>query len=286
MDRGRRDTLQELMQPWKLILAYDGTPFHGWQIQPHLPTVQGTLAAALHRLTGEAVLPQGSGRTDTGVHARGQVASFALAAAIPPANLLHALNRALPPAIRILSATHAPPQFHARHSAIRKVYEYRIFPRVTVDGQPERICPPMLAPYAWDCPWPFSLAAAQEAASAIFGEHDFTSFAAADPDRATRRALLEERSEPPRSPVRTIFHSEWRLEDGLYIYRITGSGFLHHMVRNLVGTFVDAAAGRIPANSLLQILTTRNRSAAGPTAPARGLSLVSVEYPKECLLDA
>ncbi len=274
------------MQHWKLILAYDGTPFHGWQIQPDLHTVQGTLAAVLHRLTGETVLPQGSGRTDTGVHAHGQVASFALAAAIPPANLLHALNRALPAAIRILSATHAPACFHARHSAIRKAYEYRIFPRVSGEGRLERICPPMLAPYVWDCPWPFSLTLAQGAAASILGEHDFSSFAASDPDLTTRHASAEGRGEPLRSPVRTIFHSEWRLEDGLQTYRITGSGFLHHMVRNLVGTFVDVAAGRIPASSLPQILAARSRSVAGPTAPARGLFLVSVEYPEECAGDA
>src|ERR1700678_1172106 len=119
------------MPLWKLILAYDGSPFHGWQVQPGLPTVQGTLATAIRHISGETVLPQGSGRTDTGVHALGQVASFALAAPIPPANFLRALNRILPSAIRVLSAEHTAPAFHARHSALRKTYEYRIFPRVT-----------------------------------------------------------------------------------------------------------------------------------------------------------
>ncbi len=112
----------------KLILAYDGTPYHGWQIQPSLPTVQGALSDAIHRTTGERVLPQGSGRTDAGVHALAQVATFSLAAPIPPANLHLALNRCLPPTIRILSVETAPPTFHARHSALRKTYEYRIFP--------------------------------------------------------------------------------------------------------------------------------------------------------------
>ncbi len=264
------------MQLWKLILSYDGTNFHGWQVQPTLTTIQGTLAAAIYHVTGEVVLPQGSGRTDAGVHAHGQVASFELASPIPPANLLRALNRALPPAIRVLSAQYAPEGFHARHSAMRKTYEYRIFPRVpTVRSQPDRICPPELALYCWDCPWHFDIELAQQAASQIVGEHDFTSFAAVDPD------LTERIAHQPKSAVRTIYRSRWHFESHMFIYRVTGSGFLHHMVRNLVGTFVDAASRRIPPDSIAQILKRRNRSAAGQTAPARGLFLVSVEYPEQ-----
>src|SRR5271163_2441719 len=145
------------MPHWKLILTYDGTPYNGWQIQPNLPTVQGTLAQAIAHVTGETVLPQGSGRTDTGVHALAQVASFALAAPIPAANLHRALNRCLPPSVRVLSAEIAAPDFHARHSAIAKTYEYRIFPlrAATKGGAPhldsemwdENICPPTLAPF-------------------------------------------------------------------------------------------------------------------------------------------
>jgi tRNA pseudouridine38-40 synthase len=289
------------MPLWKLTLAYDGTHFNGWQIQPHLPTIQGTLARALHHITGESVLPQGSGRTDTGVHALGQVASFALDAPIPPANLLRALNRALPPAIRILSAEHASPNFHARHAAQRKTYEYRIFPRIPTMGaprlesetweeppqalkpNPDLICPPFLAPYVWDCPWPIDLALAQQAANQILGDHDFTSFAASDPDLHNRSGAptqpassFEAGSE--RSNIRTIFSSTWHRESNLVLYRVTGSGFLHHMVRNLVGSFVDAAAGRISPDSIPAVLATRSRSAAGPTAPARGLFLLNVEY--------
>ncbi len=283
------------MQSWKLILAYDGTPFHGWQIQPALPTVQGTLAAAIHRIAGETLLPQGSGRTDTGVHALGQVASFVLDAPIPPANLLRALNRTLPPSIRVLSAAHVAPDFHARHSAIAKTYEYRIFPLVPSPPAPHdpvlpdsasaRICPPTLAPYIWDCPWAISLPAAQQAAAHILGTHDFTSFAASDPDLTTRaqppniQPSTPPQPAPPPTNIRTIFASAWSQSGGNLIYRVTGSGFLHHMVRNLVGTFVDAAAGRIPPDSIPQILVARSRAAAGPTAPARGLFLVSVDYP-------
>ncbi len=304
------------MQLWKSILAYDGTPFHGWQVQPGLPTVQGALAHALHHITGEQVLPQGSGRTDTGVHALAQVATFTLAAPIPPANLLRALNRALPPAVRVLSVTHAlqqTPPFHARHSALRKTYEYRLFPRNPgARDQPDHICPPFLAPYVWDYPFPFNFKAAAEAASHILGTHDFTSFAAADPDLTTRSAFHiptqearvphssqlhrdewentpspSSRPSPPFSSptpnTRTIFQSSWTHDPAanLFLYRVTGSGFLHHMVRNLVGTFTDAASNRIPPSAIPEILAARNRSAAGPTAPARGLFLVQVDYPAD-----
>jgi tRNA pseudouridine38-40 synthase len=263
------------MQLWKLTLAYDGTAFHGWQVQPHLPTVQGTLAYAIRQICGEDLLPQGSGRTDTGVHAMGQVASFELGVPIPPANFLRALNRKLPPSIRVLSAEHAGPGFHARHSALRKTYEYRLFPGKAQGGgaSEEYICSPFVARYAWDCPWPFSLGRAQEAARLVVGEHNFVSFAASDPDLATRTS-----GEVPPT-VRTIFQSEWRQEGELFVYRVMGSGFLHHMVRNLVGTFVDVAAGRLEPDSIARILALRDRSAASATAPAQGLFLIGVEYP-------
>ena len=272
------------MQLWKLILAYDGTPYNGWQVQPHLPTVQGALSHALHQVTGESVLPQGSGRTDSGVHALAQVATFPLAAPIPARNLHHALNRALPSSIRVLTVEPAPEGFHARHSARRKTYEYRIFPRAISPPEtppiPERICSPMLAPFVWDCPLPLDLATLQNAADHILGTHDFTSFAASDPDLATRSAQdqAETEAQTEKTAIRTIHHTSWQSREGLLIYRVTGSGFLHHMVRNLVGTFVQAGTQRISADDIPSILAARNRAAAGPTAPARGLFLVEVEY--------
>jgi tRNA pseudouridine38-40 synthase len=273
------------MQHWKTILTYDGTPFHGWQIQPQLPTVQGTLAHAIAHVTGETVLPQGSGRTDTGVHALAQVASFSIAAPIPAANLHRALNRALPSSIRILSIEPVPASFHARHSVLRKTYEYRIFPK-TDPREPasaERICSPMLAPFVWDCHWLLDLERMQQVAPHLVGEHDFTSFAASDPDLTTRTGAANRENEGEadgqKDAVRTIFDSRWEQRDGLYIYHVTGSGFLHHMVRNLVGTFVDIGARRLAADAIPGILAARNRATAGPTAPARGLFLVSVEYP-------
>jgi tRNA pseudouridine38-40 synthase len=275
------------MQQWKLILAYDGTAFRGWQVQPRLPTVQGTLAAAIRTLTGEEVLPQGSGRTDAGVHALGQVASFALRAPIPEINFLRALNRALPGSIRALSAEHARDDFHARHSARQKTYEYRIFDRRCESPAPagqrivtsDRVCPPMLAPYVWDCPFPLHLDRLAKAARYICGEHDFSSFAAADPD------LTQRETDAQTTTVRRILESRWRREGDLLVYCVTGTGFLHHMVRNLVGTFVEVGRGRFEPEQMVQILARRDRAAAGPTAPASGLFLLGVGYDEAAHLD-
>ncbi len=255
---------------WKLILAYDGTDFHGWQIQPDRPTVQGELAAAIERITGDRVLPQGSGRTDAGVHARAQVASFELSAPIPPGNLHRALNRSLPAAIRVLSAQHADPEFHARHSVRAKTYEYRIY-----QGE---ICPPWLARYMYALNWPLDVERMGTAAETVVGEHDFTSFAASDPD-ATARSGDSVAEDGVPGNVRTIYASAFSQEDGdLLMYRVRGNGFLHHMVRNLVGTFIDVGRGHIHPEDVRRILESRSRSAAGATAPARGLWLESVEY--------
>jgi tRNA pseudouridine38-40 synthase len=266
------------MPHWKTILTYDGSPYNGWQIQPALPTVQGTLAQAIHRITGETVLPQGSGRTDTGVHALAQVATFSLSVPIPAINLHRALNRALPASIRALSVEAVPEDFHARHSAIRKTYEYRILPCSSDNGD-DRICSPMLAPYVWPYRYSLDLATLKQAATQILGTHDFTSFAAVDPDQSTRAEKLSD-ANPSSVPnnIRTIQHSAWHQQDDLLIYQVTGNGFLHHMVRNLVGTFVEAAAKRLSPDAIPTILAARNRSAAGPTAPANGLFLVEVEY--------
>jgi len=275
------------LQTWKLTLSYDGTEFRGWQVQPGERTVQGELQAALGRITGESPLPQGSGRTDAGVHALGQVASFALAAPIPAENLQRALNRTLPQSIRILSSRTVRSTFHARHSAVAKSYEYRIF-----QGE---ICPPFLARYVYASSWPMDLEALKSSARIFEGEHDFLSFAATDPELASRsldpvvgpdlRPIPREgfQIEPPAAPtVRKIFSSAWEeqaTEAGkLLVYRVRGSGFLHHMVRNLVGTMLDVGRGRLQCEEIPEILAARSRAAAGPTAPARGLFLVSVEY--------
>lgn len=264
------------MQRWKMTLSYDGTSFHGWQVQPGLSTVQGTLAEALRQLTGESVLPQGSGRTDTGVHALAQVATVDIDCAIPAENLLRALNRSLPASVRVLEVSAVRQDFHARHSAVHKTYEYRLFPGAGTRDRAGAICSPMLAPYVWDCPLQLDLRVMQQASRSLLGTHDFTSFASSDPDRSTRLAGLE----PPAhaTNTRTLDHSCWQEIDGLYIYRVAGDGFLHHMVRNLVGTLTEVGRGYLEADALPAILSACNRTAAGPTAPARGLFLVKVDY--------
>jgi tRNA pseudouridine38-40 synthase len=249
------------MRNIKLVLSYDGSEFSGWQVQPDCTTIQGTLASAIGRVTGENVLPQGSGRTDAGVHALAQVATFTIASPIPPENFVVALNDVLPASIRVLEAAEVRPDFHARKSARGKTYRYRIYRAA--------ICPPFLARYVWHYPYPLEEAAMRTGAGFVVGEHDFTSFAAVDPERGKDGEV---------SNVRTIFASEWRRDGEEFVYTVSGSGFLHHMVRNLVGTFLLVGKGTLKAQDVRGILEARNRSAAGATAPASGLYLVGVDY--------
>ena len=270
------------MRNLRLILSYDGADFAGWQVQPGRSTVQGELASAIGRLSGENVLPQGSGRTDAGVHALAQVASFATASTIPVENWLRALNDILPASIRVLEVIEAAPEFHARKSARAKTYRYRIYRGA--------ICPPFLARYVWHYPYPLEESAMIAAAGVVVGEHDFTSFAAVDPERVERMAAEEnvgvgksatthlQTTNLQMTNVRTIFSSNWTREGAELIYTVRGSGFLHHMVRNLVGTFVLVGKGTLSREEFRRILDARDRTAAGPTAPASGLYLVEVEY--------
>jgi tRNA pseudouridine38-40 synthase len=250
------------MRNLKLVLAYDGSEFSGWQVQPDAATIQGTLASAIGRVTGEKVLPQGSGRTDAGVHALAQVATFTTESPIPAQNLVKALNDMLPPSIRVLEASEAPPEFHARKSAHAKTYRYRMYRGA--------ICPPSLARYVWHYPYPLDEHAMLCAAGLVIGEHDFTSFAAVDSERGREDETI--------SNVRRIFASTWERAGEELVYIVRGSGFLHHMVRNLVGTFVLVGKSTLQPENITEILAARNRSAAGATAPASGLYLASVDY--------
>jgi tRNA pseudouridine38-40 synthase len=245
----------------KMILSYDGAEFSGWQVQPDAVTVQGTLASAIGRITGEKVLPQGSGRTDAGVHALAQVVTFVTESSVPTGNFVKAINDILPASVRVLEVAEVPADFHARHSARAKTYRYRTYRQA--------ICPPFLARYVWHYPYSLMEEEMVRSASLVEGEHDFTSFAAVDPERGREEAA---------SNVRKILSSSWaRLGEEL-VYTIRGSGFLHHMVRNLVGTFILVGKGTLKAEDVGRILEARNRSAAGATAPASGLYLVNVEY--------
>jgi tRNA pseudouridine38-40 synthase len=278
------------MRNLKVIVSYDGAEFSGWQVQPGASTVQGTLASAIGRITGEKVLPQGSGRTDAGVHALAQVMTFVTESFVPTENFLKAMNDILPASVRVLGVTEAAPDFHARHSARAKTYRYRIYR--------EAICPPFLARYVWHYPYPLAEEEMARAAALVAGEHDFTSFAAVDPERGQASGLgtatgSETRSHTSSSGsqtsgseagvagasnVRNIFSSSWELSREELVYTVRGSGFLHHMVRNLVGTFILVGKGTLRVEDVTRILEARSRSAAGATAPASGLYLVGVEY--------
>ncbi len=247
----------------KLVLAYDGTAYHGWQVQPQHPTLQRTLHQTLWRVLGGPMQPpEASGRTDAGVHAMGQVVTFRTDKPIPAANLVMALNDVLPSDVRVLSAEDVGPDFHPRDCAKAKTYRYRLLR--------SEICSPFLARFVTHYPYPLDEDAMTAAAALIEGEHDFTSFAAVDPEKGI--------DDQDRSKVRTIFSSTWRRDGQELVYEVRGSGFLHHMVRNLVGTFLLLGRGTISAKDLKRILDLKDRSTAGPTVGPEGLYLVNVEY--------
>jgi tRNA pseudouridine38-40 synthase len=237
----------------RITVAYDGTHFHGWQVQPGLPTIQGVLEEVVGRIEEKPVQVAGSGRTDAGVHAMAQVAAFTIENPIPVPNLVLAMNRLLPPAIRVLSADVAEPEFHPRFDAVGKTYEYRILR--------SPICSPFDWPWVYHHPYPLDEGAMIHAARRLEGEHDFTVYAAAD-----------ESDGEGKSKVRTIFDSHLERGEGRLIYRVRGSGFLKHMVRNIVGTLIEVGRGNISADALPGV------AKCGPTAPAKGLTLISVDY--------
>jgi tRNA pseudouridine38-40 synthase len=237
----------------RITLSYDGTDFHGWQTQQsELPTIQGILEAIISDMEGKPVPVFGSGRTDAGVHALGQVAAFTLENPIPIDNLQRAVNRLLPPSIRVLEAAETHPEFHPRFDALSKLYRYRIFR--------EPVCSPFDWRYVYHHPYPLDEAAMVVAARHFEGEHDFTAFAASDP-----------RDADGASKVRTIFESRLERCGEFLIYSVRGSGFLKHMVRNIVGTLIEVGRGNLDGSRGIP-------AQRGPTAPARGLTLIEVKY--------
>jgi tRNA pseudouridine38-40 synthase len=256
------------MRTLKLTIAYDGTRYAGWQVQQRRgtgngargtgkPTIQGTLETVLRRILQEPVKVAGSGRTDAGVHAMAQVAHVRIRSRMPPARLLRSLNRLLPADIAVTRIEEAPAGFHARFDAARKRYRYRIATGPVVD--------PFTRPYVHHVPAALNTRLMQREASALNGRHDFGAFANAG---SVRRS----------GSIRAITIARVRRRGGEIHLDLEGNGFLHTMARSIAGTLIDVGRGRLPAGTVKRLLRTRARSGAGTTAPARGLTLVSVTY--------
>jgi len=263
------------MRNLRLIVSYDGTDFHGWQRQPDALTVQECLESTIERILGEKVQVYGSGRTDAGVHALNQVANFKTACRIPCENLLKALNNTLQSTVRIKDIIEVPLRFQARRDARSKTYRYRILQAP--------VASPFVNRFVWHYPFPLDVERMAQAARLFEGEHDFTSFAAAEGCGSTRVAqaplpVLQDQIET--TQVRTIFTSRIlrRVRTCVLVYEVTGNGFLHHMVRNIVGTLVEVGREKLNPTDMTRILEARDRTLAGPAAPAQGLCLVRVEY--------
>ena len=239
----------------KLTLAYDGTDFHGWARQPGLRTVEGALSEACVRVLRSAFELVGASRTDRGVHALGQVASLETRSPMPCRRLLKALNSVLPEDPSVLRVEEAPPGFNARFAARAKLYRYRILASPTPH--------PLERRYSWHVPFPLDEARMSEGGAALVGTHDYASFARADEERST---------------VRTLLTVDVARSASIITIDVRGDGFLHNMVRAIAGTLVEVGRGRFEVAAVRGILAARDRSAAGPTAPAHGLFLVEVVY--------
>jgi tRNA pseudouridine38-40 synthase len=240
----------------RLTVAFDGTAYHGWQVQQNTPTVQGYISEAIARITGQRVTLTGSGRTDSGTHARGLVANFQTGSPIVPLKLARALNGVLPRDIRILSARRVPLTFHARKDALAKTYRYQMYLGP--------ILPPHLAREYFHYPFPVNIAKMEAAADLFPGEHDFASFA--------------KMSESYKTTVRRIFRCELTKRGRRVLLTVEGNGFLHHMVRNMAGTLLEVGRGIISLAEFKDLFEKRDRNLAGFTAPAHGLVLLKVRY--------
>jgi len=241
----------------KLVVAYDGTDFHGWQVQPGQRTVQGVLQAALSEMLDETVETQGAGRTDAGVHARGQCASFTTRHALPLRAFVPRLRRLMPADARVVAAAECASGFHARHSARARRYSYRLLDRDDV----------LRSRHAWHPPHPFDAGRLEGATRVLEGRHDCSSFASSGSVAST--------------PVCHLYRARWsRWEAGVQL-DVVADHFLYHMVRTIVGTALGASREREPARAMRRVLAARDRSAAGATAPPQGLVLEQVFYPDE-----
>jgi len=247
----------KIMRNIKLLIEYDGTYYQGWQIQPEGPTIQGMLEEKLSRLTGGRIHVIGSGRTDSGVHALGQVAHFRTQSQMDIRTIQRALNSLLPPDIVIKKVEEVDEGFHARKNSKSKVYEYRILNR--------NLRSAFHRGYVWYIPQKLNLIEMKKATQGLIGEHDFSAF----------RTV----GSPTRTAVRRVIRAEWkRGRDGLIRFEIEANGFLKQMVRSIIGTLVEIGKGRMKASDFRKIMNSKDRKKAGPTAPAQGLFLKEVKY--------
>jgi tRNA pseudouridine38-40 synthase len=241
---------------YRITLAYDGTDYHGWQWQAGQPTIQSVLGGALERMEGVPVVCHAAGRTDAGVHALGQVVSFSLSREWEGAALRRALNGNLPPDIRVFDASPAADGFQARFDAKSKSYRYQVYEAEVMD--------PLRRRYAWHFPRVFDLERLREEAGALIGTHDFVAFTTADCETQTT--------------VRTVTEAQIEREGALLSFRFSGDGFLRYQVRTMVAALVESARDRLRAGSVAALIASRDRRLVGAPAPARGLTLMKVEY--------
>ncbi len=251
------------MRYFKLTIAYDGTDFHGWQIQSEKSTIQGEIVNVLRRLTQEHVYLHGAGRTDAGVHALGQVGSFRTQSALSAEEFQRALNALLPQTIRIVGSEEVGPDFDARWSARGKIYRYRIYRG--------KVVPPMIWRYVLHYPFPLDEEAMRNAAARFAGTHDFASFAA---------STGSEEDDKERSTEREIFSTELvrSADDEELVFTVRGRSFLRYMVRKMVGTLLDVGRGRLKPDDIDRLYELRDRSKSGPTVPPQGLVMVEVQH--------
>jgi tRNA pseudouridine38-40 synthase len=241
---------------YRITLAYDGTDYCGWQLQQGDPTIQGVLNGVLDKLESAPVTTTAAGRTDAGVHAEGQVISFRLSREWGGENLLRALNGNLPRDIRVLQASPAADDFHARNDAKSKTYRYQIYTAAVMN--------PLLARYAWHYPHDLAPERMVEDSRNLIGKHDFSAFTVAECDTLSR--------------IRTVTGINIEITDGVMKIIFRGEGFLRYQVRTMVAALVEANRGRLKANSIAQLIANGDRSLVGAPAPAHGLTLMKVEY--------
>src|SRR5713101_4349782 len=251
------------MRHFKLTIAYDGTDFHGWQIQANRPTIQGEIVSVLQQLTQEKIMLHGAGRTDAGVHALGQVASFRTQSGLSAQEFQRALNALLPPTIRIVGAEEVGPDFNARWSARGKTYRYRLYRG--------KVVPPAIWRYVLHYPFPLDEDAMRDAAARFVGMHDFASFAA---------STGSEDDDKERSTEREIYSTELArsADNEELLFTVSGRSFLRYMVRKMVGTLLDVGRGKLKPADIERLYELRDRSKSGPTVPPQGLVMVEVQH--------